>query len=360
MIVVLGAGYAGLLAANATARRTGERVVLVNERDTFVERVRLHQLAAGQVLPVRPLSGLLKGVSLVVGEVVGIDAGARAVRLADGRELAYDTLVYALGSRGDLSAPGAAEHAYDVGSADDAVRLRDRLAGGGTAVVVGGGLTGIEAAAELARPEVKVLLLTDRLGAGLSAKGRGHVERVLTRLGVEWREGVRVAEVRADGLSLADGGHVGADAAVWTVGFRVPTLARDAGIEVDAAGRVVVDDTLRSVSHPDVYGVGDAAAARMPGGQELRMACATSLPTGQHAARAIADRLAGREPRRLRFRYVNQCVSLGRDDALVQFVRGDDSPRERVLTGRPAALYKELVVRGTIFAQRNPWVPTSF
>ncbi|MFC7614064.1 NAD(P)/FAD-dependent oxidoreductase [Actinokineospora soli] len=297
MIVVIGAGYAGVVAANETARTVDEPVVLVNERDTFVERVRLHQLAAGQELPHRPLEKLLKGVTLVVGRVVAIDAEARVVRLADGREQDYDTLVYALGSRGNLSAPGAAEHAYDLAAPRDAERLRERLAGGGTAVVVGGGLTGIEAAAELARPDLKVTLLTDRLGPGLSAKGRGYVTRSLGRQGVDVREDAEVARVHADGVELASGERIAADAVVWAAGFSVPALARDAGFAVDDAGRMVVDDTLRSVSHPDVYGVGDAAAARMPGGQELRMACATGMPTGQHAARAIAARRAGREPR---------------------------------------------------------------
>lgn len=360
MILVIGAGYAGLLAANAAARGVDEPVVLVNERDTFVERVRLHQLAAGQDLVHRPLAGLLRpGVALVVGRVAAIDADAGEVRLADGRELSYDTLVYALGSRGDLSTPGAAEHAYDIAAPEDAARLRERLAAGGSVVVVGGGLTGIEAAAELAGTAAEVELLTDRLGAGLSVKGRAHVAGALDRLGVTVREGVSVASVRADGVELAGGERVAADAVVWTAGFRVPELARAAGFAVTAAGRMVVDDTLRSVSHPDVYGVGDAAAARLPGGQELRMACATGLPTGQHAAKAIIARRAGREPRGLRFRYVNQCVSLGRDDALVQFVGRDDSPRERVLTGRVAALYKEAIVKATIFAQRHPGMPVS-
>lgn len=84
------------------------------------------------------------------------------------------------------------------------------------------------------------------------------------------------------------------------------------------------------------------------------MACATGLPSGHHAARAILARRAGREPKPLHFRYFNQCISLGRRDGLVQFVRTDDTPVEAVLTGYPAALYKETIVRGTIVAQRHP------
>ncbi|GAA4236410.1 NADH dehydrogenase FAD-containing subunit [Streptosporangium album] len=366
-MVVLGAGYAGLLAAKLAAKRTGARITLVNAGDRFVERVRLHQLAAGQRLRDLPLKDSLRGtgIELVVDRVTGIDTADRTVRLArTPQAVGYDTLVYALGSRADLdSVPGAAEHAYGVALAEQASRLRDRVREGGTVTVAGGGLTGIEAATELAEtyPELKVGLVTDgMLGGALSERARRYLRRTFGRLGIEVRENARVTEVRADGLVLEGGEHVGADTVVWTTGFRVPDLAREAGIAVDGHGRMVVDETLRSVSHPEIYGVGDAAAVRRPGGQEPRMACATGLPSAQQAVHAIAARMAGREPRPLRFRYVNQCISLGRRDGLIQFVHADDSPREAVLTGRPAALYKESIVRGTILSQRYPALPTSF
>jgi NADH dehydrogenase len=366
-IVVLGAGYTGLAAAKLAARWIDADVTLVNATDRFVERVRLHQLAAGQELRDRPLAELLagSGVRLVVGRVTAIEPATRTVRLADGTEpVRYDRLVYALGSRADLdTVPGAAEHALAVAGLDQARRLRERVRSGGTAAVVGAGLTGIETAAELAEsvPELKVRLVTDgELGGWLSERGRRHLHRVFDRLGVEIREHARVTEVRADGVVLAGGAHLPADTVVWTTGFRVSDLARQAGFAVDEHGRMVVDETQRSVSHPEVCALGDAAAMHRPGGQELRMACATGLPTAQQAMRALADRLAGREPRQLRFRYLNQCVSLGRRDGLVQFVHADDSPRPTVLTGRIAALYKEIIVRGTIVFERRPTLPAGF
>lgn len=365
-IVVLGAGYSGQIAANLAARQAGVTVTLVNDRDRFVERVRLHQVAAGQDPRERTLADLLRGTgaALVVDQVTRIDPATRTVELAAGTPLHYDTLIYALGSRADLtSVPGAAEHAYTVAGAEQARRLRARVASGGTVAVVGGGLTGIEAATELAEshPDLKVRLLTgDALGARLSERGRRYLRRTFDRLGIEIRDEVRVAAVHADGVELVDGEHVGSDFVVWTTGFTVPPLAREAGLAVDDAGRMIVDDTLRSVSHPEVYGVGDAAAVHRADGQELRMACATGLPAAQVAVRAVIARLAGREPKPIRFRYVNQCISLGRRDGLIQFVRADDSPKEAVLTGRLAALYKELIVRGALQAQRHPALPTSF
>ncbi|MGB3441037.1 MAG: FAD-dependent oxidoreductase [Actinophytocola sp.] len=365
-IVVLGGGYSGQIAARLAARAKDVSVTLVNDRDRFVERVRLHQFAAGQDLREHSLADLVAGtgVRLVVDRATAIDTGDRAVVLAGGERLPYDTLVYALGSRMDLeSVPGAAEHAGTVAVAEEAERLRARLRDGDVVTVVGGGLTGIEAATELAeqRPELKVRLVTaGALGAALSEKGRRHLRRTFTRLGIELREEVNVGEVRADGVVLAGGEHVPSDVVVWTTGFTVPSLAGEAGLAVDGHGRMVVDETMRSTSHPDVYGVGDAAAVRRQNGQELRMACATGLPAAQQAIRALLARRDGKDPKPFRFRYVNQCISLGRRDGLVQFVNADDEPKEAVLTGRVAALYKETVVRAALQVQRHPSIPTSF
>ena len=362
-IVVAGAGYAGLAAAKLAAKWTDSRVTLVNAHDVFVERVRLHQLASGQALRDLPLTGLLAGtgVDLVVDRITGIDAHERTVRTESGRTLGYQRLIYALGSRADLeSVPGVAEHAYTVASLDQARALRARLAGAQSVVVAGGGLTGIESAAEIAEsyPDLKVRLVTGgELGAALSQRARRYLRRTYARLGVEIQDSVRIAEVRSDGLVLDSGDHIGGDTVVWTAGFTVAPLAREAGFAVDAAGRMLVDDTLRSVSHPEVTAIGDAAAMRMPSGQELRMACATGLPSAQVAMRAVAARMSGRDPKPLRYRYLNQCISLGRRDGLIQFVHSDDSPRDAILTGRLAARYKELIVRGTVLFERHPALP---
>ncbi len=366
-IVVLGAGYSGLIAAKLAARRTKGRVTLVNARDTFVERVRMHELASGKTLPPRPIAELLKGtgVEFVVDRVVHIDAERRVVALT-GQELAYDVLVYALGSRADLdSVPGVGEFAYTVADVASAQRLHERLQSEGSIAVVGGGLTGLEAVTELAEsyPGRTVQLVTaGTLGAALSQRGQRHLAKVFDRLGITRIENTRVVAVDSTGLQLADddtglkpvGGRVDADVVVWTTGFEVPDLARKAGFAVDHKGRILVDPALRSVSHPEVSAIGDAAVVRPDGHNELRMSCATGIPMAGHAIRALADRLNGREPRSLKFRYVNQCISLGRHDGLIQFVHPDDSPIEAVLTGPLAAKYKAAIVAGAYYTQRHP------
>ncbi|PSK83573.1 NADH dehydrogenase FAD-containing subunit [Murinocardiopsis flavida] len=371
-VLVIGGGYAGLMAATRVARRTrgaDVQVTLVNRIDRFVERVRLHQAGSGGPTPRWLLRDVLAGtgVRTVVAEVTGVDPERRTVHARAGGEpadLAYDTLVYAPGSGADRGAvPGAAEYAHtlaEVTGADGlAARVPALAAAGGTLAVVGGGLTGIEAATELAEahPGLAVRMVTGGgLGAGLSERGRAHVRRVLGRLGVRLSEHARVAAVTEEGLVLDDGTPIAADAVVWNAGFTVPAMARDAGLDVDARGRVIVDATQRSVSHPDVYAVGDAARALGRVGGELRMACATGLPMGAKAADAIAARIAGRVPRPLAFRYYIQCISLGRRDGLIQFVHADDAPTPVVLTGRLGALVKEAVVRGASIAARAPYL----
>src|SRR5262245_40828688 len=180
-VVVIGGGYAGVIAAARLALRAPglARVLLVNARETFVERIRLHQHAAGRRLAAHSIPELLAktGAEFVLATVTGIDLAARRVRIAQGEvesALPYDLLVHALGSHGDVDGvPGAREHATAVGDAIGAARLRERLARipSGRVVVVGGGLTGIESATEIASayPDARVSLVTaGTLGDSLS------------------------------------------------------------------------------------------------------------------------------------------------------------------------------------------------
>ncbi|QKV98071.1 FAD-dependent oxidoreductase [Streptomyces sp. NA02950] len=345
-IVVLGAGYAGLLAALRLAPHT--HVTLVDPAAHFTERVRLHERAAGRPEVAHPLNALLRGtgVTHAAARATRIDPTARRIALDDGRELPYDRLVYALGSR--TSDPG--ERAF---TPETAAELHKRLLDGpGELSVVGGGLTGLELAAEIAEThrDWRVRLVTGgEIGTGLSPKGRAHARAALTGLGVRIEEGRTVA--RPEDLD--------SDTVVWAAAMTANTeLAAAAGLALDPAGRIRVDSTLRSVSYPEIYAAGDAAAVRAPAAGPLRMACATALPTGSYAASAILAEARGERPRPLRFRYLVQCVSLGRHDGLVQAVRADDSPRDVVLRGGPAARVKEQVVRSTIrtlrLAARRP------
>ncbi|WP_280246969.1 NAD(P)/FAD-dependent oxidoreductase [Nocardia abscessus] len=355
-IVVLGAGYAGLAAARRLARTARDaRITVVDAHTSFVERVRLHQQASGQRIPAWDLRELLesKGIEFANARATDIDTAGKRVVLDAAQAVDYDTLIYALGSIADIeSVPGVAAHAYSVATQEDVNSLPTP---GGPVAVVGAGATGIELAAELAEsyPGTRVLLLgSEEPGAWLSARARAHIRRALERLGVEIRSGAKVIEVSPDGPRLADGSLLEAATTVWTTGFRVPDLAARSGLAVDSDGRVLTDATLRSVSHPDIYAAGDAAVIGGPGGRDLRMACATALPTGKHAADAVVARMRGREPGEFEFRYVLHCLSLGRRDGVVQAVHSDDAPARTVLTGRTAAWVKERIVRAAAWQAR--------
>jgi NADH dehydrogenase FAD-containing subunit len=353
-IVILGAGYAGTAAAMSLAGRVrgrdDVRITLVNASERFTERLRLHQTAAGEELADRQLPSLLRGtgITLEVGWVTAVDPAARTVRVDDERVLAYDTLVYALGAVADTTVPGVAEHAYVLDGDREGRLLADRIerAGGGAVVVCGSGLTGVEAAAEIASASaapVAVTLLGRSLpGAEIGPRARSYLQRSLRRLGVSVRGDVSITKVLPDGVELATGEVVPADVVVWTAGVRVPPPAAAAGLTTDSLGRIVTDEYLRSVSHPDVYAVGDAAAIRQDYGV-MHGTCQSGMPTGVAAARSIARALGGRPPKAFRFGYVHTPISLGRHDAVVQFTHRDHTPGRFYLTGRLATWYKETV-----------------
>ncbi|MEU7820284.1 FAD-dependent oxidoreductase [Catellatospora sp. NPDC049133] len=371
-IVVIGAGYTGATAAGRLAKRLHREdvaITLVNAEPDFVERVRMHQLAAGQDLTLRPLREMFAGtgVELRLAKVTGVDVGRKTVAVADGGELAYDTLVYALGSGWNTQGvPGTTENAYEIASRSGALRLRERLArldAGQTVVVVGGGLTGLEAATEIAetRPDLQVALAArGGLGDWLSAKGREHLRKVVGKLGITVYENAAVTRVDADRVALADGRTVPAAVTVWTTGFAVHPIAQATTLEVTGTGQIVVDGTMRSVSHPDVYAVGDAAMAIGAGDKPLRMSCASGTPMAWQAADAIAASLTGGKLPTAHLRYFNQCISLGRKEGLIQYVTADDVAKQAVLTGRLAAAYKEVICKGAAWGVANPTlgVPT--
>lgn len=367
-IVVLGAGYAGAIAAGRLARRlrrSDVEITLVNGESEFVERVRLHQLASGQDLPRRPLRDVYAGTGVQVRTawVTAVDADRKTVGLTGehGAEtLDYDTLVYALGSTAaDHGVPGVAEFAHNVAGKQDALRLRARLRAlepGGTVLVAGGGLTGIEAAAEIAeaRPDLKVAIAS-RGGVGdwLSDKARLHLRGAFDRLGVTVHERADITRVEADGVVTGAAG-IPAQVTVWTTGFTVHPIAAATTLEVSDTGRIVVDATMRSLSHPDVYAVGDAALADGAGGGPLRMSCATATPMAWQAADALAARLTGRRVPETTIGYATQCISLGRRDGILQRVTRDDQPTSTVIAGRTGARLKELICTGAAWSISHP------
>ncbi|MEU0159215.1 FAD-dependent oxidoreductase [Streptomyces sp. NPDC006261] len=371
-ILVLGAGYAGAFAAGSLARRLSPadtEITVVNAEPVFVERMRLHQLAAGRETAPRRLADMFAGtgIQLRVARVTAVDPERRTVSVTgenDDGELGYDTLLYTLGSRvADHGVPGVAEHAFDVAGRPSALRLRDRLdsldrrGGAGAVLVVGEGLTGIETATEIAesRPGLSVALAArGELGAWLSPRARLHLREAFGRLGVTVHEHTGIEAVGATYAVGADGTSFPAEATVWTAGFAVGPIASAAGLEVAEDGRIVVDDTMRSVSHPGVYAAGDSAYAIGVNGRPLPMSCASAGHTNMQASDAIVARLTGRRVPSVKKTYVGNHISLGRYDAIFQMVDGDVRAKSWFLGGRKAARFKAGVLRGSLWGVSHP------
>jgi NADH:ubiquinone reductase (H+-translocating) len=356
-VVVVGGGYAGTLAANHLRQRPDIDITLVNPRPVFVERIRLHQLVAKTGTATVDYGSLLAaGIQLIVDTADHIDAEARRVVLASGASLDYDYLIYAVGSTSatPLAVPGAAQFAYSVADLESAQRLHYALTDlplGAPIAVVGGGLTGIETACELAEQGRPVTLICGGiLGPSLSDRARRKVAKRLHRLEVNVLEFNPAAEVQWDAVVLADGAVVPSPVTVWTAGFAVPDLAARSGLATDAMGRLLTDETLTSVSDERIVAAGDAAA---PSGLPLRMSCQAAGPLGAQAARTVLSRIAGRTPEPLNQIFVGQCISLGRTEGLFQISHGDDTPRNIAVSGRTAASVKEAVCKGTVWQLRR-------
>ncbi|WP_066915381.1 NAD(P)/FAD-dependent oxidoreductase [Mycobacterium interjectum] len=356
-VVVVGGGYAGTLAANHLRQRAGVDITLINPRPVFVERIRLHQLVADTSAAIADYETLLgEGIALIVDAVDRIMPADRRVVLGSGADLDYDYLIYAVGSTGarPSAVPGVAQFAHSVADLDSAQRLRYVLADlplAAPITVVGGGLTGIETASELAELGRPVTLVCGGvLGPSLSRRGRRSVAKQLRRLEVNVLESVSAAEVRWDAVVLTTGAVLPSAATVWTAGFTVPDLAARSGLSTDAVGRLLTDETLTSIDDIRIVAAGDAAA---PSGQPLRMSCQAAGPLGAQAANTVLRRIAGETPALLNQAFTGQCISLGRSHGTVQLARKDDTPVELYLGGRFAASVKETVCKGTLWAIRR-------
>ncbi|MHA7987439.1 NAD(P)/FAD-dependent oxidoreductase [Rathayibacter sp. CAU 1779] len=348
-VVVIGGGYSGAVAANRLRKRDDIDITLVNARADFVDRIRLHQFVAGTGSATVDYASLLGDeVRLVVDRATRIDADARRVELASGRSIDYDYLVYSVGSTGVVPAslPGAAEHAVAVADLDAARRLRARLDDlplDAPVTVVGGGLTGIETAAELAEQGRHVTIVSDESLAGAaSAAGRRYVVRWLVRHGVTVIEHARVSAVRRDAVTLADGSSRASALTVWAAGFGVPQLASASGLRTDDLGRLLTDETLTSVDDDRIAAAGDAAA---PSGRPLRMSCQAASPLGALAADTVLSRIAGTDPAPIDFAFTGSCISLGRRVAMRQVARKDDTAMNLYIGGWVSGRYKELTSR---------------
>ncbi|MDA3645423.1 FAD-dependent oxidoreductase [Saccharopolyspora indica] len=351
-VVVVGGGYAGVMAANRLTQREDVAVTLINPRPVFVPRLRLHQLVGGTHDAVVDYTDVLaEGVRLVVDSATRIDAAERRVLLASA-SIGYDYLVYAVGSGNAApQVPGAAEFAHPVATLEAAQRLREALfdAPAPAAVtVVGGGPSGIETAAELAeRGRGVTLVCGGELGPYLHPKARRTARKYLARLGVDLLEGPgsAVAEVRRDAVELHDGRTLASQVTIWAAGFGVPDLAARSGLRTDSARRLLTDETLTSIDDERIVAAGDCSA---PSDLPFRMSAYAAGCLGAHAADTVLHRIAGQHPAPVDLAFPAMCISFGRNAGIFQLGRKDDTALPLYFPGFAGKALKEASCRASV------------
>lgn len=352
-VVVVGGGYAGVMAANRLTQRDAVTVTVINPRPVFVPRLRLHQLVGGTHDAVVDYTEVLAdGVRLVVDTVTRIDTARRSVTLAERGSVSYDYLIYAVGSgSAGPRVPGAAEFAYPVATLEAAQRLRSVLhdtPSTAAVTVVGGGPTGIETAAELAEQGRTVTLVCGGvLGPYLHPKARRTARKYLTKLGVRVVEGpdTEAAAVKREAVELVDGRAVASQVAIWTVGFGVPDLAGISGLRTDAAGRLLTDETLTSVDDDRIVAAGDSSA---PSDLPFRMSAYAAGCLGAHAADTVLSRIAGDQPKPIDLSFPAMCLSFGRRTGIFQLGHKDDTAMPLYFSGPAGKKLKEFSCEASV------------
>jgi NADH dehydrogenase len=365
-IVVIGGGFAGLWAAAAAARRLDElalpadavKITLVNRDPWHVIRVRAYEQDLGDTRVA--LTDVLDpiGVELAIGEVSAIDAATRTVALHDGRTLSYDRLVLAAGSQLHMpNIPGLAQHAFHVDTYAGGERLNRHIASLGsrpasaerdTVLVIGAGLTGVEAACEmpqkLAHAGIRSarVILADALphvGSDMGEEARPVIERALNDLGIEARTGIKVEAVDADGVTLAGGERIATATVVWSAGMRASPLAALLPVERDRLGRLAVDEFMQVKGLAGVFAAGDVAAAVLDGKHTSVMSCQHGRPMGRFAGHNAVGDLLGLDMLPLRIEHYVTCLDLGAWGAL--YTEGWD--RKLAVAGPEAKKTKQTI-----------------
>ncbi|HEU4672279.1 MAG TPA: NAD(P)/FAD-dependent oxidoreductase [Candidatus Limnocylindrales bacterium] len=372
-VVILGGGFAGVSAAQELTKRLrrehrlstpdapiadGVEVLLVNRDNYFVFQPLLADILSGTIETthvVVPIRRMLRQAQVEVAHVDAIDTAARTVTLrrrlgGATTEVRYDALVIALGGVTDLSAvPGMAEHAVGIRTLGDAFYLRnralemleearvetdpDRRERFLTFVVVGGGSTGVEVAAELkdllelaarsfhdVRLEPRVVLvhgrktvlseLGDRLGR--------YTTRKLRDAGIDLRLERRVRRVEIDRVELDDGTEIPSATVVSTVGNAPnPVLADLPGAARDARGWLTPDATFAVPGLENVWALGDCASITDPHtGGPMPATAQHAIREGPHAARNVLAALDGRAQTPFAYGQLGMLVSVGRFKAV--------------------------------------------
>ena len=359
-VVIVGAGFGGLEAA----RRLGGGdvdVTIIDRSNHHVFQPLLYQVAGAALdisqiaWPIRHVLRRFKNVTTLMVEVNGVDVAGKAVLLADGSRVPYDTLVLATGStHAYFGHDEWAQYAPGLKTLGDALSIRQHLLTLfeqaerepdpekrqtlQTIVVIGAGATGVELActiAELAHEEMprefrhidtrtaRVVLVeaAPRVLSNFPETLADYVQHTMERLGVTVLLNHSVIDCHADGVDCKDK-HISAGAVFWAAGVRASPAAQWLNAPADKAGRVKVERDLSVPAHPDIFVVGDAAALEQENGKLVPGLAPAAKQEGRYVAEVIKARLRNSAPPRpFRYRNYGNLSTIGKHTAVVDFGR---------------------------------------
>ncbi len=337
-VVIVGAGFAGLHAAKGLGKAP-VRVTVIDRTNHHLFQPLLYQVATASLspadisAPIRGVLGKQRNTEVLLAEVTGVDVAGQRVLMHD-LSIPYDYLILATGVRHNYFghdeweqfAPGlktlqdarAIRHkillSFEAAEQEKDPQKRQELL---TFVIVGAGPAGVEmtgAVAELARrallpdfrhidpASIRVLLIeaAPRILPTFPEKLAKKAHAELTRLGVDVRTNTMVEAVDEHGVVIASE-HLPAKTVVWMAGVHGSPAGKWLGAELDSAGRVKVEKDLSVPGHPNIFVIGDDACV-IQKGKPLPGLAPVAIQEGRYVASVIADRVAGRPPRRA-FRY---------------------------------------------------------
>ncbi len=366
-IVIVGGGAGGLELATKLGKRLGRRkraeITLIDASWTHIWKPLLHEVAAGTLdVGEHQLEYLAQAhrnhFRFRLGRVDGLDRQARRVSVAPTynetgleitppRGFAYDLLVFAVGSvSNEFGIPGVDEHCLFLDNTEEAADFQQHLLGSLLrahtqsrpiqpgqldVVIVGGGATGIELAAQLhcvtrqlaaygldeIKPEqdihMHLIEASGRLAPALPQRLSGAIQRQLENLGVRVWLNQRVVEVNASGIVTADGETIPAAIKVWCAGIKAPAFLYEiGGLESNRLNQMVVQKNLQTTRDADIYALGDCAACPMDGSANVPPRAQAAHQQASYLAKAISRRLAGKSAGDYRYRDYGSLITLGR------------------------------------------------
>lgn len=359
-VVIVGAGFGGLWAVKSLKGARVE-ITVIDQRNHHLFQPLLYQVATASLAPSEiawPIRSMLhdrRDVTTILATVTGVDMADRAVQLADGNRIAYDTLILATGARhGYFGHDEWEEFAPGLKTIEDATAIRGRILAAFeeaeretdpvrqqallTFAIVGAGPTGVELAGTIAdlahdtlprdfravdthRTRVLLVEAGPKVLNGYPDGLSVYAQRALEKLGVEVCLGAPVTQIERGAITFGER-RVEARTIVWAAGVRASPAAEWLGVAADRNGRIIVEPDLSVPGHPEIFAIGDTVSVKAPDGSPVPGIAPAAKQEGAFVGETIRRRLTGKtEPGPFRYHHQGSLAQIGKGKAVIDFGR---------------------------------------